>query len=200
MKNKIIAFVGADRVGKSTAIRMLNTEAKAFAKTYIAHFSGPQPHHNSPIDQYTEKLLEVPADAEIIFCDRFGSEVCFYEDFRRHNRISEEWAQSIESWCMSRADVALVFIQADFDYIEDRHLEEIRAHHPDATPYFTHLRLEERRCEHESYYNYMRSYLSNHTLIPDHNIFHWRSENVNPISFSSVGNDKQTLSDFVRPT
>jgi len=104
MKPKIFVILGADRVGKSTFIE--NSYEFLIGSTTAAklHFSGPQPHHNNPIDQYIEPLNAIGLDkVRYILCDRGFSEVCFYEKFRRNIIISarnlvEEGEKGTDCW------------------------------------------------------------------------------------------------------
>lgn len=166
---KGFAIVGADRVGKSTTIRTL-TGLFSNKKYSIAHFSGPKPHHNSPIDQYTEVIDK--AEGDILICDRFGSEVCFYEKFRRNYSISEEWAHAAESYATSLCEkFKILYISNTWENIVSRHEEEINKEYPNATLYYKKLQLEGRKVEHEAYQEYMDSYLTSRTLIDQKNIF-----------------------------
>ena len=59
MLPRIIAVLGPDRVGKSTLVENSYNVINEFANVEKLHFSGPQPHHNSPIEQYIEPQNKV---------------------------------------------------------------------------------------------------------------------------------------------
>lgn len=168
-KPTIIVILGADRVGKSTIV---SNTYKQFTDNDIdaavLHFSGPQPHHNSPIEQYLKPLESVlDTMSEVVICDRGFSEVCFYDKFRRHVDISEEWAFSAESYFASQATKVHVFlIKRPWEWSKPHHIIEIKEQYPNATPYFIRNQLLMREAEHHAYYEYMEDYLKNRSLLP----------------------------------
>jgi len=165
----IIVVLGADRVGKSTIVSKTLEQYKDIGTDATAlHFSGPQPHHNSPIEQYTQPLDTVlDTMPEVIICDRGFSEVTFYDKFRRHVDISEEWAFAAESYFASRASKVHVFLfKRSWEWSRPHHIVEIREQYPAATPYFIRNQLLMREAEHLAYYEYMEDYLKNRSLLP----------------------------------
>lgn len=171
-KPVIIVVLGADRVGKSTLVsRTLEEFQNQNIDASALHFAGPQPHHDSPIRQYIEPL-ECTLDTypEVVICDRGFSEVCFYDKFRRHVLISEEWAHSAESYFSSKASKVHVFmIKRDWEWSRPHHIVEIRQQQPDASLYYVRNQLEMRQAEHYAYYEYMEDYLKNRSLL-DHTV------------------------------
>jgi hypothetical protein len=165
----IIVVLGADRVGKSTIV---NNTIEQFKNANIdaisLHFAGPQPHHDSPIQQYTESLdRALDTMPEVIICDRGFSEVCFYDKFRRHVDISEEWAFAAESYFASRTSNLYVFlIKRSWEWSKPHHIIEIQEQYPNATQYFIRNQLLMREAEHYAYYEYMEDYLKNRSLLP----------------------------------
>lgn len=166
----IITILGADRVGKST---LASTTSDKFRSRQnqdciSLHFSGPQPYHNSPIEQYTLPLENALEDRpEVIICDRGFAEVAFYDKFRRHVDISEEWVHSAESYFASKASKVHVFLLIrPWDWARPRHIEEIKLLYPDATEYFIRNQLLMREKEHHAYYEYMVEYLDRRSLLP----------------------------------
>jgi hypothetical protein len=168
-KPTIIVVLGADRVGKSTIVsNTIEQFRDADIDAASLHFAGPQPHHNSPIEQYTAPL-DVVLDAmpEVIICDRGFSEVCFYDKFRRHVNISEEWAFAAESYFATEASKVHVFlIKRSWAWSKPHHVIEIKEQYPNATPYFVRNQLLMREAEHYAYYEYMEDYLKNRSLLP----------------------------------
>ena len=165
----IIAVLGADRVGKSTLVSdTLSRFRDENIDAVSLHFAGPQPSHNSPIEQYTAPLESVlDTLPEVVICDRGFSEVCFYDKFRRHVDISEEWAFAAESYFFSRAAKIHVFLlKRDWEWSKPHHVIEIKQQHPNATPYFIRNQLLMREAEHHAYYEYMEDYLKNRSLLP----------------------------------
>lgn len=168
-------ILGADRVGKSTLVGHLQKELNG----QIFHFSGPQPEHNSPIDQYIIPLSQsLSSPHENIICDRGGCEVCFYEAYRRGIEIDISWVHSFESWCLSNfSNVFVIVVRKDWDRLMiRRHLNELSELYPNATSWYKMSQLTARENEHNDYYEYMYDYfsLSNKqgTLISQENILY----------------------------
>lgn len=169
MLPRIIAVLGPDRVGKSTLVENSYSTISEFAKVEKLHFSGPQPHHNNPIDQYIEPLNKAMAgnSAEYILCDRGFSEVCFYEKFRRNIVISEQWAVAAESYFFSVSkSIDILVVERDWDWAKKNHIKEIEELYPKASPYYKRNQLLVREEEHVQYYNYMKDYLENVSTLP----------------------------------
>jgi GTPase SAR1 family protein len=164
-----VVLLGADRVGKSTIVN--NTIKKLEMDGYDVmslHFSGPQPHHSSPIQQYIEPFdMAREAYPQVIVCDRGFAEVAFYDKFRRHIDISHEWAQSAESYFLEKSlDVRVYIVKRDWEWSQPHHVTEILEQNPDATAWWVKNQLAMRRREHEAYYDYMFQYLNNYSLLP----------------------------------
>ena len=162
-------LLGADRVGKSTIVK--NTLERFQRKDLDAtalHFSGPQPHHSSPIQQYIEPFDSVlETMPEFVICDRGFSEVCFYDDFRRRISTSYEWAQSAESYFLERSKSLHVFlVTREWDWSEPHHLAEVLEQYPDATAWWVKNQMKARKAEHYAYYDYMHNYLDYYSLLP----------------------------------
>ena len=155
-----IVLLGADRVGKSTIIS--NTLQKYLDQDRDAvalHFSGPQPHHSNPIEQYTvpfDSVLETMP--EFILCDRGFSEVCFYDKFRRHVNISHEWAQAAESYFVDKSQaVHVFFVKRSWEWCLPHHKMEVQDLYPGCSAWFKRNQLEMRKAEHYAYYEYMEN-------------------------------------------
>lgn len=172
---KILMFFGADRVGKSTLIasieKILVDDGK---KVKIAHFSGPKPHHHSPIEQYTEVLDPLFKEGfyDFILCDRCGSEVVFYDSWRRRVNTSNQWALSFESYIISQAETARIFlVEKDWEEVEQYHIQEILDQTgKNCSQFYINMELETRRKEHYAYYDYMQKYLRNTTTLCSFNL------------------------------
>lgn len=169
MLPRIIAVLGPDRVGKSTLVDNSYNVINEFANVEKLHFSGPQPHHNSPIEQYIEPLNKVTSrdTAEYILCDRGFSEVCFYEKFRRNIIISPEWAVAAESYFFAVSkSLDILVVERDWEWAKENHIKEINELFPSATPYYKRNQLLVREEEHKQYYAYMKNYLENISTLP----------------------------------
>lgn len=168
---KTIVVLGADRVGKSTIIentRRFLHHALPEARVKKLHFSGPQPHHNSPIEQYTDPFNEARREGmDYILCDRGFSEVCFYDRFRRNLNTSEEWANAAESYFAAYSEELHVFmIERDWEWSLPHHIEELKQIlPPGTTEYYMSRELQIRKKEHNEYYFYMSNYLKNRSLL-----------------------------------
>jgi hypothetical protein len=168
MKPKIFVVLGADRVGKSTFIENSYEALNASSTVSKLHFSGPQPHHNSPIDQYIEPLNKLELDkVRYVLCDRGFSEVCFYEKFRRNIVISEQWAIAAESYFKSvSSEIKVFMIERDWEWSLPKHIKEIDELFPEASNYYRRNILLVREEEHKRYYEYMNSYLKDLSTLP----------------------------------
>lgn len=164
-----VVLLGADRVGKSTIIentlrrfRHRNIHATAL------HFSEPQPHHSSPIEQYIGPFNSVlERTPEFVLCDRGFSEVCFYDEFRRRISISHEWAQAAESYFLERSsDVKVFLLEREWKWSQPHHLIEVREEYPEATAWWIKNKMKAREAEHYAYYGYMHNYLNRYSLLP----------------------------------
>lgn len=165
-----IVVLGADRVGKSTTVD--NTRDGLIARDICVrtlHFSGPKPHHHTPIQQYLDPFQSaIEEKAEVVICDRGFSEVCFYEKFRRHIEISEEWANSAESYFSAYSKTIKVFlIERSWEWSLPFHIIEINTLYPECSDYYLEMQLKARYKEHKAYYAYMKDYLSNRSLLSD---------------------------------
>lgn len=175
-KPVIAVILGADRVGKSTAISKLKAQLESSHDLDVSllHFSGPQPHHHSPIQQYIDGLdtLLQGWTPQVILCDRGFSEVCFYDKFRRNIDTSEEWALASESYFASKAFKIKVFLlKKEWEVCKPFHLKEIKEQNPDSSLYYQSCVLRSREIEHYTYYNYMDEYLKKVSLIPSVTVF-----------------------------
>jgi hypothetical protein len=166
----IITILGADRVGKSTLAEKTAKDFRSRLGLNVIqlHFAGPQPHHCSPIEQYTVPLDATLGDKpDVIICDRGFAEVAFYDKFRRHVDISEEWVFSAEAYFSSRASkLHTLLLVRPWDWARPHHIVEIKEQYPDASEYFIRNQLLMRETEHHAYYEYMEEYLDKRSLIP----------------------------------
>lgn len=172
-KPHTLVLLGADRVGKSTiAQNTLQSLLQNNFNAVLLHFSGPKPHHSSPIEQYILPFDEAKQSyPEFIICDRGFSEVCFYDKFRRHVNISHEWAQAAESYFSEKSSVVSVFlINREWEQCRQHHIEEILASSPNSTEWWINNQLQMREAEHHAYYEYMNHYLENLSLLPHHKL------------------------------
>jgi hypothetical protein len=170
MLPQTIVILGADRVGKSTIVE--NTKNDLISRDICVrslHFSGPQPHHHTPIQQYIDPFQSaLDQEAQVVICDRGFSEVCFYEKFRRHIEISEEWANSAESFFSAYSQSIKVFlVERTWEWSLPFHIIEINTLYPGCSDYYLEMQLKARHKEHVEYYAYMRDYLANRSLLSD---------------------------------
>jgi len=168
-KPTTVVLLGADRVGKSTIIENTAERFKRKGIDFLSlHFDGPKPYHSSPIEQYTIPFdLAIDSMPEFILCDRGFSEVCFYDEFRRHISISHEWAQVAESYFLEKSrNVKVFLLERDWDWAQPHHFEEVKKEEPNATAWWIKNRMKAREAEHYAYYDYMHNYLNNHSLLP----------------------------------
>ena len=173
MYPRTIVVLGADRVGKSTIVK--NTQDELISQDVCVrtlHFSGPQPHHHTPIQQYLDPFQSALEEkAQVVICDRGFSEVCFYEKFRRNLEISEEWANSAESYFSAYSETIKVFlVERTWQWSLPHHIIELKSLYPGCSDYYLEMQLKTRQKEHEEYYAYMKDYLANRSLLCDFRI------------------------------
>lgn len=103
-----------------------------------------------------------------MICDRGFSEVCFYEKFRRNLEISEEWANSAESYFSAYSETIKVFlVERTWQWSLPHHIIELKSLYPGCSDYYLEMQLKARQKEHEEYYAYMKDYLANRSLLCD---------------------------------
>ena len=170
-----IIVLGADRVGKTTMIRNTKKLLESFGSSVlVAHFSGIDPSHHSPIQQFTDSLSDVNSNGiDFLILDRFVSDTLFYEPYRaKMPPIPHEYSYEVESLllsCSSRLDLVLIEHEWNSD-IENRHREEIIEQYPKASHYWVHSQVKKREIEHREYYKFTKEYLRSGTIIPQENI------------------------------
>ncbi len=166
-----IIVLGADRVGKTTAIRNTSEQLKGYGSTItIAHFGAVNSKSHSPVQQFTDFIGSYDNRAcDFLIFDRFVSDTLFYEPYRYQlPPIPHAYASEVESMLIEvseRLDVVLINHAWNGDMIE-RHRDEIVAESPGCTSYWMNAQLEKRRAEHEAYYEFTRNYLTGTTIIP----------------------------------
>ena len=169
-----IIVLGADRVGKTTTIRNTKKLLESFGSSVlVAHFSGIDPSHHSPIQQFTDSLPSQQYGIDFLILDRFVSDTLFYEPYRaKMPPIPHEYSYEVESLllsCSSRLDLVLIEHEWNSD-IENRHREEIIEQCPKASHYWVHSQVKKREIEHREYYKFTKEYLRSGTIIPQENI------------------------------
>jgi hypothetical protein len=168
-----IIVLGADRVGKTTAIRNTREglERDGYTVT-LCHFGGVSPKDHSPVQQFVDTLSTIGNTVDYLILDRFVSDTLFYESYRYQlPPIPNYVAAEAESMLLEMSSgVRVVLIEHNWDgAMEDRHEQEIRSMWPGCTGYWLRNQIEKRRLEHEAYYEHTNRYLASTTLIrPGH--------------------------------
>lgn len=170
---KIVVVLGADRVGKTTAIENTARTLEAGGLSVrVSHFSEIKPYHHSPIQQFDHEINNYDPETDVVIMDRFVSDTLFYESYRSQMPpIPSEFALTIESKLLVLAEdgVKVVLIEHNWDNrLILRHSEEIRnSCEMGCTDYWLAKQLEKRRLEHLAYYEHTRKYLSTQSLLKD---------------------------------
>ena len=168
-----IIVLGADRVGKSTAVKNSREYLeKSDASVTVLHFSGVAPHHHSPVQQFTDTLMGLKDRTDFLILDRFVSDTLFYEPYRYQlPPVPDYVALEPESMLRSISEkVSMIIIQHEWYLdLQERHKQEIKEQFPGCSSYWVSQQLEKRRIEHEQYYNHIRRYVNDVTLIPKSN-------------------------------
>lgn len=168
-----VIVLGADRVGKSTLIK--NTETLLDKSNHLSyktlHFSEVKPYHNSPIEQFMDRLsqIKVMGKPDILLCDRFSSDTIFYEEHRHQTGAHDvELSRVVESVYMGESEhVSVIFLRPSWSSeLEARHREELM---PGSAWWVSRI-LEKRKQEHKNYNSFTNAYLDNQTLIDRSNI------------------------------
>ena len=167
-----VIVLGADRVGKTTAIRNSREYLEGGGHSVaVYHFGSVRPKDHSPVQQFVDTLFGISTkDTEVdyLILDRFVSDTLFYEPYRYQlSPIPDCVATGPESVLLGMSShLSIVLIEHEWDTaIRTRHEEEIRKQWPECTDYWVHSQLEKRRLEHESYYKHTNQYLESKTLI-----------------------------------
>lgn len=164
-----IIVLGADRVGKTTAINNSRIYLeKHRASVSICHFGVVSPKHHSPVEQFVDTLSGIDNTVDFLILDRFVSDTLFYETYRYQlPPIPDYVAMEPESMLLQiSADVRVVLIEHDWNAdMVFRHKQEILKQYPDCTEYWIKNQVEKRRIEHEAYYKHTNHYLNCTTLL-----------------------------------
>lgn len=173
-----IIVLGADRVGKSTAIRnSVDLMKKCGYKTEVCHFSGILPWHHSPSQQFVDALRHIePERIDHLLLDRFVSDTLFYEPYRYkmpvlNNSVCAE-AESVLSSISNRVSIIVVVHEWD-EEMENRHREELVKLNQVSSLFWINSQIEKRRLEHLAYYDHTWRYV--HTVTSFENIYELNS-------------------------
>lgn len=169
-----IVVLGADQVGKTTAIR--NTREGLERNEYmvtLCHFAGVSPRDHSPVQQFVDTLTGISTSVDYLILDRFVSDTLFYEPYRYQlPPIPDYVAAEAESMLLEvSSGVRVVLIEHDWDgAMVDRHEQEVRLLWPGCTEYWLRNQIEKRRLEHIAYYEHTNQYLATTTLIRPYHV------------------------------
>lgn len=134
---------------------------------YYAHFSGPQPHHESAYEQYSSELLQKAAavSAEFVIADRIWLEAEFYDNRRRgfiHEQRDHEALEVLEQHLRRTFGfIQVTLIRRPWNTaMVNSHLEEIHTKYPNASEWYINQLLKAAQKEHEEYYEEVYPLLS----------------------------------------
>lgn len=186
-----IIVLGADRVGKSTTIK--NTEKllrDAGYRVKTMHFTGIQPHHHSPVEQFSSALEHGVDSRELdyLLIDRFISDTLFYEPYRyKMPKIPTSFAIEAESHLYALTqNVKVAILTCDWsEKMQARHVTEILEKNPESSRYWIVNQVNKVRDEHEAYYKHTSEYFSDLTTIVQRHIHYIDMSNADP-EFSLV--------------
>jgi hypothetical protein len=170
-----VIVLGADRVGKTTAIgnTRKHLESQGCSVTLV-HFGGVSPSDHSPVQQFTDTLMGIDNTVDYLILDRFVSDTLFYEPYRYQlPPIPKYIAHEPESMLLEMSErVSMVIIEHEWDgLIKERHEEEVRQLQPNCTSYWLAQQVQKRRIEHEKYYEHIEAYVRKTTLINKEDIY-----------------------------
>ena len=167
-----VVILGADRAGKSTAIR--NAVAgveKQGKKCEVLHFTEVKPHHKKPNEQFINQLNKVDRSIDTLFLDRFASDTVFYEPYRyQMPPINIKKAQEAEDLLIKISDSVKVYLLMppfDEDMVK-RHEDELRyIYTPGCSDFWLKSQIEKRKIEHEEYYKFTLNHLNKTSNFSD---------------------------------
>lgn len=170
-----IIVLGADRVGKTTAVRNTSEMLKGYGSIVtVAHFGAVDPKSHSPVQQFTDFIGTYDNNScDFLLFDRFVSDTLFYEPYRyQMPPIPDSYASEVESMLIEsseRIDVVLVNHAWNEDMVK-RHTEEIMSRDRGCTSYWVNAQLQKLRAEHEAYYRFTENFLKNTSIIQQSSI------------------------------
>ena len=170
-----VIVLGADRVGKTTAIRNSRKDLEGGGNSVtVCHFGGVSPKHHSPVQQFVDTLSGIDTTVDYLILDRFVPDTLFYEPYRYQlPPIPKYIAHEPESMLLEMSErVSMVIIDHEWNIlIRERHEEEVKQLHPDCTGYWLAQQVQKRRIEHEKYYEHLEVYVRKTTLIGKDDIY-----------------------------
>lgn len=176
-----IIVLGADRVGKTTAVSNTREMLSGYGSNVLhAHFGPVSEKSHSPVQQFTDFIVGVDnIGTDFLLLDRFVPDTLFYEPRRNgFPPIPFEYANEAESLFLgASSSLDLVVIKHEWnDDIEKRHLAEIAQLYPNRTAYWENINLRAREAEHKAYYEFIGNYLTSYSLIPSTSIHYLDGE------------------------
>lgn len=167
-----IVFLGADRAGKSTAIRNAVAGVQKQGKKYeVLHFTEVKPHHKKSNEQFINQLNKVDRSIDTLFLDRFASDTVFYEPYRyQMPPIDIREAQEAEDLLIKISDSVKVYLlMPPFDEeMVKRHEDELRyIYAQGCSDFWLKSQIEKRRIEHEEYYKFTLNHLNKTSNFSD---------------------------------
>jgi hypothetical protein len=176
-----IIVLGADRVGKTTALSNTREMLIGYgSNVLLAHFGPVSERSHSPVQQFTDFISGTDnIGTDFLLLDRFVPDTLFYEPRRNgFPAIPFEYANEAESMFLSASsNLDLVVIRHEWNEdIEKRHLDEIAQIYPFRTAYWERINLRAREAEHRAYYEFLEEYLTSHSLIPSTSIHYLDGE------------------------
>jgi hypothetical protein len=162
---KTFIVLGADRVGKSTAIKKWQGQATEQLKVWHSlHFSGISPQDHSPIDQFLNPVRGLPCEGmDYLFCDRFVQDMIFYEDYRRQmGFFDDEFVKIVDSAYRGISRDGMIYIvlkNSDKDILIQRHRAELISENPQASSWWVDRNVDIRMRENDAYYYSLKNNL-----------------------------------------
>lgn len=170
MGNKIIAFLGPDRVGKTTMAKRLFESKKQNGDTLLFHGREPLDHHVNLYDQYTESLDWVSEGKEgrTLVLDRCWIDSLVYEGSRKGCEVDFRSVFEYECDLLRNYGVPIVYnlVRANWSTVSGRHSEEVLTNDADFPSRLYKEKMLARRYEHSLYYKVVVEYLDDWSLFP----------------------------------
>lgn len=168
----LIIVSGPDRVGKSTLIHDMHKALDGDA--FVAHHGPPPQEQNSIFDFYKEDIKKWrDSGKKYAIFDRAYPCSLILEQHRRRNAGHFEDVIDFEMWLNDTVDNVVHLAQfRPWFWSAPLHVEEIRAWHPEAAPWYQRDELIARMQEHQVYTEQLLNFYDNITLFPNVQLTH----------------------------
>lgn len=175
MTSRLTAFIGPDRVGKSTLAKKHYDYSSRMETAKLFHGKEPIPSHENLYDQYLEPLTWFMGGGHRkLILDRCWICSLTYELSRKNSPVSSRDVFSLELSILRMLQedksldrtVSYTLVKAPWSVVAGRHSEEILSLNGDINGRLYEEAMLARRNEHQLYYETVTDYLDNWSVFP----------------------------------